>query len=255
MENVNVNTNFNQFNTEEEETIDLLDLFRMLKDKWIVLLVSFIVGALAAGSFTYFLITPKYAASSMIYVYSKSTSITSLADIQLGSQLTVDFTIIASTRDVVETAAQECGITDSYENLVGKINVTNPSNSHILQITVTDEDPELATRLSNAMAHQLRIRIAEVMNSDMPSSVENAIVPVNPVSPSLKKNTAIGGAGLLLVVVAIYVIMYLLDDTIKSEEDVEKYLHQNVIAVVPVFSGKKQRRHSSKSSSKAATAN
>lgn len=229
MDNRNV-----QFN--EEETIDILDLIKMLWKKLPMLIAALLAGALVAASYTIFFVTPMYKASSMIYVYSKTTSITSLADLQIGSQLTVDFQIIASTRDVVEAAAKDVGITDPYEVVVKKISVTNPQNSRILTITVTDSDPELATRLCNALSYQLRLRIAEVMNSDVPSTVERAVVPVDPSSPSLAKNTALGGMGLLVLVAAVYVVSYLLDDTIKSEEDVEKYLRQNVIAVIPVIS-------------------
>lgn len=245
--------NHNQ--VREEETIDLLELVRMLWGKLPMLIAAFLTGALIAASYTVFFVTPMYKASSMIYVYTKTTSITSLADLQIGSQLTVDFQIIASTRDVVEAASREIGLNQPYETVVQKISVTNPSNSRILTITVTDADPKIAADLSNALAHQLRMRIALVMNSDVPSTVERATVPKAPATPSLAKNVAIGGFGFFAVVAAIYVVAYLLDDTVKSEEDVEKFLHQNVLAVVPVITvNNKRRHHRRKSKSKKAAA-
>ena len=227
----------------EEETIDLLELVRMLRSKWLILVASFLTGALIAASYTIFFVTPMYKASSMIYVYTQTTSITSLADLQIGSQLTIDFQIIGTTRDVVEAASREIGLNQSYETVVKKVTITNPSNSRILTITVTDADPQIAADLSNALAHQLRLRIAQVMNSDVPSTVERAIVPKNPASPSLTKNVAIGGMGVFAVVAAIYVIAFLLDDTIKNEDDVEKFLRQNVLAVVPVITYNNKRKH------------
>lgn len=227
----------------EEETIDLLELVRMLKSKWLILVAAFLTGALIAASYTIFFVTPMYKASSMIYVYTQTTSITSLADLQIGSQLTIDFQIIGTTRDVVEAASREIGLNQSYETVVKKVTITNPSNSRILTITVTDADPQIAADLSNALAHQLRLRIAQVMNSDVPSTVERAIVPKNPASPSLTKNVAIGGMGVFAVVAAIYVITFLLDDTIKNEDDVEKFLRQNVLAVVPVITYNNKRKH------------
>ena len=227
----------------EEETIDLLELVRMLKSKWLILVAAFLTGALIAASYTIFFVTPMYKASSMIYVYTQTTSITSLADLQIGSQLTIDFQIIGTTRDVVEAASREIGLNQSYETVVKKVTITNPSNSRILTITVTDADPQIAADLSNALAHQLRLRIAQVMNSDVPSTVERAIVPKTPASPSLTKNVAIGGMGVFAVVAAIYVIAFLLDDTIKNEDDVEKFLRQNVLAVVPVITYNNKRKH------------
>ena len=73
----------------------------MLSKLWLLIL-CFIVGAPLAFGGTKFLVTPKYSASSMIYILTKTTSVTSLADIQMGSQLTADFEILATSRPVVE---------------------------------------------------------------------------------------------------------------------------------------------------------
>ena len=219
---------------QEEEEIDLLEVARILWQKAWLLAICLIVGAAAAGIGTKLLLTPQYEASSMIYIYTKTTSVTSLTDLQIGSQLTVDFQIIATTREVVESAIEKLGLNVSYEDLVRKISISNPSNSRIIEITVRDPDPLLAARLSNTLADELRMRIADVMDTDEPSIVESAVVPKEPVSPSLRRNAAIGGGALFLVAAMILVIRYLLDDTIKTEEDVEKYLHQNVLAVIPV---------------------
>lgn len=238
----------------EEETIDLLDLARALWSKVSLLIVAFAIGATVAFLFTMSFIQPQYEAQSMIYVYGKTTSITSLADLQIGSQLTVDFKIIATTREVIESAAADIGLNQSYEAVVEKVTIDNPDGSRILEVKVRDTDPVLACNLSNSIANQLRLRIAEVMNTDEPSTVENAIVPIHPVSPNIYKNTFLGGFGLLAVVAAIIVIMYLLDDSIKTEEDVEKYLRHNVLAVVPVVDiDGRRRRKRRKASSKPAT--
>ncbi|MBR1781036.1 MAG: polysaccharide export protein [Oscillospiraceae bacterium] len=219
---------------EEEETIDLLELVGVLWHRAWLLVVCLIVGAAAAGIGTKLLITPQYEATSMIYIYSKTTSVTSLADLQIGTQLTVDFQIIATTREVVESAIDKLGLDTTYEELISKINISNPSNSRILSIAVTDPDPVLAANLSNTLADELRARIAEVMNTDEPSTVEKAVIPKRPVSPSVRKNAAIGGLALFLIAAAIIVVRHLLDDTIKTEDDVEKYLNQIVLAVIPV---------------------
>ncbi|MCQ2516235.1 MAG: Wzz/FepE/Etk N-terminal domain-containing protein [Saccharofermentans sp.] len=247
------NDNFNR----EEDTIDLLDLLKYLWNKVALLIVAAMLGLTIAVIYTIFFVTPQYRASSMIYVFSKTTSVTSVADLQIGSQLTIDFQIIATTRDVIEAAAQDIGLNASYENIVRKVTIENPGNSRIIKIVVTDANPQLACNLSNAIANQLRMRIATVMNTEEPSLVEAAIVPIHPVSPSIPKNAVIGGAGAFAIVAAVLVVIYLLDDSIKSEEDIEKYLKQNVLAVVPVVSsmseskkGKKSKKTTSKSNVK-----
>jgi len=228
----------------DEDTIDVLELVYAVWDKIIYVIIAGIIGVVGAFLYTTFFVTPMYESTSMIYVYTQTTSITSMADLQIGSQLTIDFQIVATTREVLEAAAADIGYEASYEKLVDCVTIENPDNSRILKITVENADPALAARLSNSIANQLRLRIADVMNTDKPSVVQTAVVPINPVSPSIKKNTVIGGAGLAFLVIAVIVVIHLLDDTIKGDEDVEKYLHQNVIAIVPyvnVTNGKSRK--------------
>lgn len=219
---------------ETEQSIDLLDLLLMFWEKKWLLLAGLVIGALVALFGTKLLITPQYQSTSMIYIYSKTTSVTSIADLQLGSQLTVDFQIVATTREVIDSTIEKLGLDTTYEALVGKIGITNPSNSHILKITVTDADPQMAADISNTVANELRARIADVMNTDEPAMVEKAVAAKDPVSPSLKKNVAIGGLILVLAICCVLTVIYLMDDTIKGEDDVEKYLRQNVLAAFPV---------------------
>ena len=228
----------NNQNTQRQDdviTIDLLELGRLIwKNIWIVL-IGIVVGAVLSFLVTKIFITPKYQATSTIYILSKSTSITSLADLQIGSQLAGDFEIIATTREVIEQVIENEKLDKSYEELKKAIKVTNPSNTHMLRIAVTDKDPQLAARISNALADELREEIAEVMNTDRPSTVEKAVVPERPSSPSVKRNTVLGALVLAVLVILIIVIRYLSDDTIKDDDDVRKYLELDTLAQFPIM--------------------
>lgn len=217
----------------EEDSIDLLELVKALWKRVSWLIVAFAIGATVSILYTMNFTTPTYRASAMIYVYGKSTSVSTLADLQIGSQLTTDFRIIAKTREVINAATESIGLDMPYEDVVERVSITNPTDSRILQIHVVDTDPERACNLCNALANQLRIRIADVMNTDEPSLVQSAIVPTDPISPNMYRNALLGGFALFAIVAGIIVVMFIMDDTIKTEGDVEKYLKQNVIAVVP----------------------
>ena len=93
----------------EEQEIDLLELFHALRRKWYMLLAALLVFALAAGAGTKLLITPQYQSSAMIYILTKTTSVTSLADLQIGSQLTIDFETLAMSRPVVNKVRENLG--------------------------------------------------------------------------------------------------------------------------------------------------
>lgn len=219
---------------EEDDEIDLLELANAILKKWWIVLLSLLVGAALAFFGTKLLITPQYKATSMIYVYSKTTSITSLADLQIGSQLAVDFQIVATTREVVDKVIEKLNLDTTYEALLRQVEVSNPKGSHILQIDVKNPNPYIAADISNAFADELRYRIADVMNTDEPSVVDKAYVPEKPSSPSVRKNTMLGGLGLMFAAVAVIVVTFMMDDTIKTEADVKKYLSLNVLAEVPI---------------------
>lgn len=234
----------------EEQEIDLLEVFHVLWSKAWLLLASTVIGTLAAGLVTFFFITPKYEADAIIYILSKTTSITSLTDLQIGSQLAADFQIIATTREVVEPVMSQYGITDSYEKFVKTVEVTNPTSSHMLQITVTNKDPELAAQISNALAEQLKLQISEVMSTDTPSTVQRAVVPEKPSSPNMLLACMVGGLLCFLLAAGIVLISHFMDDTIKDEGDVEKYLGQTVLAALPMDSAASPAKNGRKSAAK-----
>lgn len=102
--------------------------------------------------------TPLYQATSIIYAFSVNTDAEAyLLELELSSALSADLRILGTTREVVESALDVCGVDVPYEDVVGSIAVGSPT-AHMLQITVTDENPELAAQLSNALGDQLKLK-------------------------------------------------------------------------------------------------
>ena len=241
----------NQFDSTQETEIDLLEILNILKHRILIIILAFIIGAGAAFAVTHFLITPMYKATSLIYIFSKTTSITSLADLQIGSNLTEDFQIIAKTRDVIESVIDELDLNMTYGELASKVAVSNPTSSHMIQVTVENPDPQLAADISNALANKLREQIAEIMNTDKPSLVEKAVPPTSPSSPNMKRNLLIGGLIAAALTIAFFIIRYMMDDTIKDEDDVTRYLGVETIAAIPERRDwNKKKSDSSKSAKK-----
>lgn len=236
-------------NQRKDDEIDLLEIAGLLWQKIWLILIGFVVGAVLAFSLTKFMITPLYQADSIIYIFSKTTSITSLADLQMGSQLTGDFTIIATTREVVDSVIEELNLNTNYDTLVKNITVTNPTSSHMLKIQVKDPNPVMAANICNTLSDKLREQIADIMSTDKPSVVQRAIPPQRPASPNVVRNTEIGALIGAVLVAGILVAAHLLDDTIKTEEDIKKYLGVDVLAAFPYVRGIDTKRSGSKAAS------
>ena len=219
---------------EEEMEIDLLELFHaMLQKAWLIVLLLVLGAGIALGA-TKLLITPLYTESSQIYILTKTTSVTSLADIQMGAQLTSDFAVLAKSRPVVENVIDDLNLDYTYGELVQQITTENPSGTRILKITISNEDPELAKELANAFADETAERVAYVMTTDKPKVVEEAVTPKAPSSPNVIKNTMLGGMLGAVLAMGIIVLLYLMNDTIQTEEDVRKYLNLHTLAAVPM---------------------
>lgn len=241
----------NTGNTNEDVVIDLPELMYYLVRKWWVLLLALVIGAGATFGVTKFFITPKYEASSMIYVLGKTTSISDTLNLQLSQQLTVDFQTLATSRPVIEAVIKDCNLDTTYEELIRTVTVENPSNTSILKMTAINTDPKLAASISNALSEETANRIAEVMVTDKPSQVEQAVVPTTQAAPHVMKDTAIGGLVGLIMAILILSVMFASDDTIKTEDDVKKYLDLSTLAAFPldkgIFGGKSHRRHKKQS--------
>ncbi len=231
--------NMNPINEEEQE-IDLLDLFFYYWSKKWILLLALVLGALVSAAVTHFLIAPTFASTSKLYVFSSNKGAIDFSELQLSSNLTNDYVELIKSRPVVETVNANLGNDYSYEHTLKMMNVVNPTSTRFLNITITSTDPQEACDMANEFAEVTRDQIAAIMKQDQPSIVEQAVVAEKKVGPSLKKNTAIGGLLMLIAFMGVYLILYLLDDTIKTEEDVEKYLGVNTLAVIPLREGEKR---------------
>lgn len=218
----------------DEMEIDLRELFFELLEHWkLIVLSTIMVGAIALVV-SIFLITPMYESTSELYVLSKSTSITSLADIQMGTNLTNDYMVVVKGRPVVEQVISNLGLEEDYISLSKRIMLNNPADSRILQIIVKDPDPDRAKLVADEMARVSSAFISEKMDQDPPTIIQQGYADGEPVSPHILKNTAIGLLVGAFLAMALVVVTYLFNDTIVSADDVERKLGLHLLGMLPL---------------------
>ena len=222
------------YEADGEIEIDLKDLFFELMNNWMMIGISTILVALIMFCISKFIIVPEYQSTSELYVLSKTTSITSLADIQMGTNLTNDYIVVVKGRPVLEQVISNLGLDETYGSLKNKVALNNPSNSRILDITVTDVDPKRAKLIADEIAKVGSAFIAEKMVQDPPTIIQYGYVNNNPVSPNIMTNTVLGAAVGAFLAMAIIVITYLMNDTIMSVDDIERKLGLNVLGTLPL---------------------
>lgn len=218
---------------DDEVEIDLRELFYALKKHILIVLAALLAGAVIAGAATKIFITPVYSATSTMLVLTKETTLSSLADLQIGSQLTKDYNILITSRTVLQDVVDELNLEMSYKELKGCITVDNPTDTRILSITATNTDPEMAKKIADTLAKTSADFIGDKMEVTPPKIIEEGEVPTVQTSPSTKKNVMVGALAGLVLSAGIIILLTLMDETIKSEDDIEKYLGLTTLASIP----------------------
>lgn len=228
-----------QYNNDEIE-IDLREVFILLLSKaWLIALVGMLT-AIIGFVLSAFVIAPTFESTSKIYILNKQQENTvTYSDVQLGTQLTKDYAQLITSRLVLEKVIEDLNLTEinediDYEAMLGKVEVTTPTDTRILSITVTDTDPVLAMEIANSVREAAAVHIKNVMDIEAVNVVETANLPMEKAGPSIMKWTLIGGCIGAFLVMAVVLLIFFMDDTIKNSDDVEKYLGLSTLALIPL---------------------
>lgn len=232
---------------QEENEIDLLELFYVVLHKWKMIILSLLLTGACGCLISVFLITPQYESTSVLYVLSKSTSITSLADIQMGSSLTNDYVEVVTSRPIIEQVIQNLGLTDeTYESLKDKVSIDNPANTRLLKITVRDPQADIAKAIADELADVSKSFISIKMDQAAPTVTQYGYADGEPVTPNTVKNTVLGALIGAVLAIGVVIVSYLLNDTIMTTDDIEKKLGMTVLASIPMdaeeYDGKKSKK-------------
>jgi capsular polysaccharide biosynthesis protein len=218
--------------TSAPQTIDLIELFYYLLSKLHLILLGMIVGAVVMGFYASARVVPIYTATSKLYIMG-TTGTGIMANLQIGTNLTMDYQEVFKTWEVHQMVNEELGTNYSYSTLQGMISVTNPEDTRVLYITASSTDAQMAAAVANAYATAAKKFIVQTMGSDEPSTFSIALVPGTSTSGSITsyviRGMLLGTAGVLVILVMIF----LLDNRPKSPEDIMHYANIPTLAVIP----------------------
>ncbi len=222
---------------KEEREIDLGQLLAALLSKWVIIVAAVLVCAVVSFGYFNFIVTPQYTSVTRIMVINRQSSDTITAtDITSSTSLSKDYVEIVTSPSVLEQVIADLGLNLTTSQLDGKVSATVVTDTRMIRIGVTDKDPILAKKIADSIANVSSDKICKVMNiENMVSIIDEGSMPVTPSSPNVARNTIIAALLGLVVSCAIIIIVNITNDTIKTADDVEKYLGVSVLAVIPVF--------------------
>jgi len=221
-----------------EETISLKEIFEVLK-KRLLLIIGLAAGAaIISALVTFFVLTPTYEASSQFIVNQTQEETAEnpydVNDIRTNVELINTYNVIIKSPRILDQVVEELGLDISASALSNKIQVSNADQSQVVNVVAISDDPQQAAAIANTTVQVFKEDIPQLMNVDNVNILSEAAEGSTPtqVSPKPLLNTAIALVVGLMVGVGLAFLLEYLDNTLKSEEDIESHLDLPIMGVV-----------------------
>ena len=215
----------------QEDTIDLLELAKILLHRWIIILAVTVLTGAACFGFFHFTTDTSYSATIKMYVNADALSVSSsisVSTLNASSSLVPIYKEIVNTHLVLDKVGKllnnegYSGIDYYYLTENKMIECSALNNTPVFQIKVTDTDPERAIEIANTIAKVLPTEIANIIDGSSARIVDSAL-SAERLSRGVLKNSAIG-AMLAFVIMCFIIIMndYFLNDSISDVKYLEE---------------------------------
>lgn len=220
-----------------EETISLKEIFQTLRKRFSLIVTITLAAVAISALVTYFLMTPKYDASTQILVNQANTNNTNLYAtnaVQTNVQLVNTYSVIINNPTVLNQVINQLNLKMTTDQLKGMLTVNTVQNSQVFTLTAETNSPPQSVRIVNEVAQAFKSQVQKVMNVNNVSILSSADIASSsaPVKPKPSTNIAIALVVGLMVSVGLAFLLEYLDNTIKTEEDIEKVLGLPVLGAI-----------------------
>ncbi len=222
------------------EELDLRELFSLFWNKRIKIVLIVLIFIVLGIIYSYFYIVPNYTAvTSLVLVQSSSqsgeTSINS-TDLSMNSKLVSTYSAIIKKNIVLGQVASNLNLDkNEIEKIKNNVSVASVDDTEIIEIKVKNESPEYATTLANEIAKVFSEKIVEIFNISNIYILDEAEVPTTPSNINHIKDILVFAIIGFIVSAISVLISNMLDNTIKTEEDIEKGTGLFVLASIPNY--------------------
>lgn len=222
-----------------EDTISLKEIFYIFKKRLTLIVVVTLIAIASSAIFTFFIATPQYQASTQILINQTQENeqpITS-SELQSNRELINTYNVIMTSPIILESVIEETGIDRGVSGLQGQITVSSEEESQVVTLAVEDSNPDLASNLANTIAQTFEEEVVNIMNIDNVSILSSSQAEdiMSPVSPQPLLNLMVSLVIGLMIGVGLAVLLEFIDQTVKTEQDVEKILGLPILGSISVI--------------------
>lgn len=222
------------------ETFDITEFLKYYASKILYVCLFTLIGLLASLVYTCKLQVPIYESKTSIVLVNNSeeTGTITQSDITINKSLVTTYGEIIQSKLILNEVIDELSLDIDYETLRKNVVVSSVNNTEIINISVYNEDSLLAKEIANKIAEVFEREIVEIYNIENVSVIDEAVESETAYNIHPAKQFVIGvGLGFLLSSLVIAICFYF-DDSIKSEEDIEKEIKLPVLGCVPKYTDK-----------------
>lgn len=231
-----------------EETISLKELLETLKNRLSLIISITLIATIISAVISFFIITPIYQASTQILVNQtqNNQNLYTGNQVQTNLQLINTYNVIIKSPAILNKVKDELDFPITEGDLNSKISVKSETNSQVVTISVQDPDANRAATIANKTAEVFQSQIVTIMKIDNVSILAKATVTKNqaPVKPKPSLNIVIGLVVGLMVGIGLAFLLEYFNNTIKTEQDIEKILGLPVLGVITTFGDSKESEKS-----------
>ena len=207
----------------------LNDIISLVLKNLKYLIIFTVLGAVIGYGCAAFIITPMYTTQGSVYVLPKESEIKTQSDFQMMNSYVKNYLVLFTRKPIKEAAAQSLGMTYAEFNKA-KIEVSVIKESTVLELKVTTDDPEKSANIANALLNEFQTAALEKLNAENVNILENADIPSGKSAPDNLLFSFIVALFALVLTFGIVAIIWALDNTIKTSDDIKNYLQLPVLS-------------------------
>ncbi|MCA0150364.1 capsular biosynthesis protein [Rossellomorea vietnamensis] len=237
-----------------EETISLRELMETLRKRMSLIILITLTAILVSGAVSFFLLTPVYQSTTQLLVNQAKSEQPGYnpGEIQTNLQLINTYSEIIKSPRILDEVGSDLGSDYNFSQLNGKITVATKNDSQVINLSVQDTDPQVAAQIANKTADVFKEQIPNIMNVDNVTVLAKAEVgeKQSPIKPKPLLNVAIATVVGLMLGVGLAFLLEFLDNTIKTEQEVEKVLGLPVLGSIAIIGDIKEENPSGRGNRK-----
>lgn len=214
--------------------LSIFEILNLLRRNIKLIVALTLIGGLLTYGYSKLMIAPTYQSSATVFIQPKvNQNQVNYTDLLTNQKLIDTYTQIAKS-NLVMNEVYPYFIRKGMDKtaIVNAISVSSIKDTEIIKFTVITKDPGISSDVTNKLVSVFIEKVNSIMQLDNLKIIDTAVRNEKAVGPASLRNGIIGALVGLMLAIGIVFLRYLLDNTFKNAQDVERYLGLPVLGEI-----------------------